>query len=155
MPEIFGVHEHIKDVCRRLAKAGYMAIAPELFARQGDVTKMSDSGAIMKEVVAKVPDEQVMRDLDATIEWARRSGALDGDRVGITGFCWGGRIVWLYCARTGSAGTPRAGALQRPHRRQPPRSSSTRTRRTRSTPTIALRTAGRTRRTRGRRCWPG
>lgn len=108
--EIFGVHEHIKDVCRRLAKAGYMAIAPELFARQGDVAKMTDVSAIVNDVVAKVPDEQVMRDLDATVDWARRSGRLDGDRVGVTGFCWGGRIVWLYCARTGGGAAPKAGA---------------------------------------------
>jgi len=108
--EIFGVHEHIKDVCRRLAKAGYMAIAPELFARQGDVTKMTDINAIITNVINKTPDEQVMRDLDATVEWAKKSGKLDGDRVGITGFCWGGRIVWLYCARTGPGGAPKAGA---------------------------------------------
>ncbi|MDB4935380.1 MAG: Carboxymethylenebutenolidase [Labilithrix sp.] len=108
VPEVFGVHEHIKDVCRRLAKAGYMAIAPELFARQGDVAKMSDIGAILK-VIERVPDEQVMKDLDATIEWAKKTGKLDGDRVGITGFCWGGRIVWLYSARNGPGGAPKAG----------------------------------------------
>ena len=110
VPEIFGVHEHIKDVCRRLAKVGYMAIAPEVFARQGDVTKMTDIQQILNEVIAKTPDEQVMRDLDATVDWAQKSGKLDGNRVGITGFCWGGRIVWLYAARGGPAGTPRAGA---------------------------------------------
>lgn len=110
VPEIFGVHEHIKDVTRRLAKAGYMAIAPELFARQGDVTKMTDINEIVSKVVNKTPDEQVMRDLDATVEWAKKSGKLDGDRVGITGFCWGGRIVWLYCARSGPGGAPKAGA---------------------------------------------
>jgi len=109
VPEIFGVHEHIKDVCRRLAKAGYMAIAPEVFARQGDVTKMTDIQQILSEVVAKTPDEQVLRDLDATVDWAQKSGKLDGNRVGITGFCWGGRIVWLYAARGGPAGAPKAG----------------------------------------------
>ncbi len=108
--EIFGVHEHIKDVCRRLAKVGYMAIAPELFARQGDVSKMADVNLILTEVIAKAPDEQVMRDLDATASWAKQSGKLDGDRVGITGFCWGGRIVWLYAARGGPGRTPKAGA---------------------------------------------
>jgi carboxymethylenebutenolidase len=108
VPEIFGVHEHIKDVCRRLAKVGYMAIAPEVFARHGDVAKMTDIGAILK-IVDKVPDEQVMKDLDATIEWAKKSGKLDGDRIGITGFCWGGRIVWLYSARGGPGGAPKAG----------------------------------------------
>ena len=107
--EIFGVHEHIKDVCRRLAKAGYMAIAPELFARQGDVAKMTDIQKILDDVIAKTPDEQVMKDLDATVEWAQKSGKLDSNRVGITGFCWGGRIVWLYSARGGPAGTPKAG----------------------------------------------
>ena len=110
VPEIFGVHEHIKDVCRRLAKAGYMAIAPEVFARQGDPTKMTDINAIITNVVNKTPDEQVMKDLDATVEWAKKSGKLDGDRVGITGFCWGGRIVWLYCAHAGPGGGPKAGA---------------------------------------------
>jgi len=97
--EIFGVHEHIKDVCRRLAKLGYVAVAPELFARQGDVSKMADIGAILKDVVAKVPDEQVLRDLDDTVAWAKRNAKVDGSRVGITGFCWGGRITWLYAAR--------------------------------------------------------
>jgi carboxymethylenebutenolidase len=108
VPEIFGVHEHIKDVVRRLAKAGYMAVAPELFARQGDVTKMTDVGEIISKVIARTPDEQVMKDLDATVDWAKKSGRLDGDRVGITGFCWGGRIVWLYSARTGPGGAPKA-----------------------------------------------
>ncbi len=94
--EIFGVHEHIKDVCRRLAKLGYFAVAPELFARQGDVSKLTDFAAI-RPIVAKVPDAQVMSDLDATVAWAKDSGA-DTDKLGITGFCWGGRIVWLYSA---------------------------------------------------------
>jgi carboxymethylenebutenolidase len=96
--EIFGVHEHIKDVCRRFAKLGYMAIAPSLYARQGDVSqaKMED---IMK-VVAKVPDAQVMADLDSTVAYARASGKANAKRVGITGFCWGGRIVWLYSAHS-------------------------------------------------------
>jgi len=105
--EIFGVHEHIKDLCRRLAKAGYLAIAPELFARQGDVSKMTDINEIISKVVAKVPDEQVMKDLDATVDWAKAQGKLDGERVAITGFCWGGRVVWLYGA---SARAPKAGA---------------------------------------------
>jgi carboxymethylenebutenolidase len=96
--EIFGVHEHIKDVCRRLAKAGYFAVAPELYARQGDVSKLKDIQQIMSEVVSKVPDAQVMSDLDATIAWAGSTGKADVARLAITGFCWGGRIVWLYCA---------------------------------------------------------
>ena len=94
--EIFGVHEHIKDVCRRFAKLGYLAVAPSLYFRQGDTTqlKMED---VMK-VVGRVPDEQVMGDLDSTVAWARATGRSDAKRVGITGFCWGGRIVWLYAA---------------------------------------------------------
>ncbi len=92
--EIFGVHEYIKDVCRRFAKLGYMAIAPALYARQGDVSGLSMEN-VMK-VVAKVPDEQVMSDLDATVAYARSTGRSNAKHVGITGFCWGGRIVWLY-----------------------------------------------------------
>jgi carboxymethylenebutenolidase len=95
--EIFGVHEHIKDVCRRLAKAGYLAIAPELYARQGDAGKYSDTAKLMSEVVAKVPNSQVMVDLDATAAWAAVHGG-DAHRLAITGFCWGGRIVWMYAA---------------------------------------------------------
>jgi carboxymethylenebutenolidase len=95
--EIFGVHEHIKDLCRRLAKAGYFAIAPELYTRQGDVSKLSSISEI-QQVVAKVPDSQVMGDLDATVAFARASGRADTGKLGITGFCWGGRIVWLYAA---------------------------------------------------------
>jgi carboxymethylenebutenolidase len=94
--EIFGVHEHIRDVCRRLAKLGYMAVAPELYARQGDVSKLTDMKEIFA-VVEKVPDKQVMLDLDDTMSWARKNGA-NATQLGITGFCWGGRIVWLYCA---------------------------------------------------------
>lgn len=95
--EIFGVHEHIKDVCRRLAKQGYLAIAPELFFRQGDVSQLTEVNEIVSKVVSKVPDAQVMSDLDATAAWcAANSG--DASRLAITGFCYGGRITWLYCA---------------------------------------------------------
>src|SRR5205814_5154905 len=96
--EIFGVHEHIKDVCRRLAKLGTVAVAPELFARQGDVSSMSDVQEIVSRVVSKVPDDQVMKDLDATVARVEKSGEGDARKLGITGFCWGGRIVWLYAA---------------------------------------------------------
>jgi carboxymethylenebutenolidase len=96
--EIFGVHEHIRDLCRRFAKVGYVAVAPELYARQGDVSKLSDWKQIFAEVVSKVPDAQVMSDLDATLAWAGKSSAGDLKRAAITGFCWGGRIVWLYAA---------------------------------------------------------
>jgi carboxymethylenebutenolidase len=97
--EIFGVHEHIRDICRRLAKAGYFAVAPELFSRQGDPTKVADVQRIMSDIVAKTPDAQVMADLDATVAWAIKSD-VDPNRIGITGFCWGGRITWLYAAQS-------------------------------------------------------
>jgi len=96
--EIFGVHEHIKDVCRRLAKQGYMAIAVELYARQGDVSKMTDMPQIFQNVVSKVPDAQVMGDLDAAVAWAAKTGKANTSRLAVTGFCWGGRITWLYAA---------------------------------------------------------
>ncbi len=95
--EIFGVHEYIRDVCRRLAKLGYLAVAPELYGRQGDVSKMANIQEILSSVVAKVPDAQVLADLDATAAWAVTDGG-DAARLGITGFCWGGRITWLYAA---------------------------------------------------------
>ena len=98
--EIFGVHEHIRDVCRRFAKQGYLAVAPEMYARQGDVSKISDWKQIISDVVAKVPDEQVMADLDATVAWAGKSSKGDVKRVAVTGFCWGGRVVWLYAAHS-------------------------------------------------------
>lgn len=97
--EIFGVHEHIKDVCRRFAKLGYMAIAPELYARQGDVSKLSDIDEIRK-IVSKVSDAQVLADLDAAVAWAKATKQGDVEKLGITGFCWGGRIVWLYAAHS-------------------------------------------------------
>jgi carboxymethylenebutenolidase len=96
--EIFGVHDHIKDICRRFAKLGYYAIAPELFARQGDVSKIEDFRQIISKVVSKVPDAQVMSDLDAAVAYVKGTGKGDVSKLGITGFCWGGRIVWLYAA---------------------------------------------------------
>lgn len=95
--EIFGVHEHIQDVCRRFAKLGYLAIAPELFVRQGDVSKLTSIDEI-RPIVAKVPDAQVLSDLDSTVNWAVKSAKGNAVRLGITGFCWGGRITWLYAA---------------------------------------------------------
>ncbi|WP_425258289.1 dienelactone hydrolase family protein [Rubrivivax sp. RP6-9] len=95
--EIFGVHEYIADVARRWAKAGYFAIAPELFVRQGDASSYGEIAKLIAEVISKVPDAQVMADLDATLAWARGQGANAGN-VGVTGFCWGGRITWLYAA---------------------------------------------------------
>lgn len=95
--EIFGVHEHIADVARRFAKAGYLALAPDLFVRQGDPAREPSVAELMKNIVTRTPDAQVMADLDAVVEWARTYGA-DTSRLGITGFCYGGRITWLYSA---------------------------------------------------------
>ena len=95
--EIFGVHEYIRDVCRRLARQGYQAIAPNLFQRQGDPVGIDSVADILAKVVSKVPDAQVLADLDATAAWAAANGG-DAARLGITGFCWGGRITWLYAA---------------------------------------------------------
>ena len=111
--EIFGVHEHIADVARRLAKQGYFAVAPELFVRQGDAGAYGEIAKLLSEVVNKVPDTQVMTDLDATTAWAKGQGA-DVSRLGITGFCWGGRITWLYAAHNPAvkAGVAWYGRLQ-------------------------------------------
>jgi len=95
--EIFGVHEYIADVTRRLAQAGYMAIAPELFVRQGDASAYGEIAKLQAEVISKVPDAQVMTDLDATVAWAAAQGG-NTEKLAITGFCWGGRITWLYAA---------------------------------------------------------
>ncbi len=113
--EIFGVHEHIKDVTRRLAKQGYLAIAPELYARQGDASKYTDTGALMKEIVSKVSDAQVMADLDAAAAWAATNGG--GGKLGITGFCWGGRVVHVYAAHNPNlaAGVAWYGPTARPY----------------------------------------
>ena len=97
--EIFGVHEYIADTCLRFARAGYLAIAPELFARQGDPTSYGEMAKLMAEVVSKVPDAQVMKDLDGAVAWAGANGG-NLNKVGITGFCWGGRITWLYAEQS-------------------------------------------------------
>jgi carboxymethylenebutenolidase len=97
LSEIFGVHEYVADTARRFAKAGYLAIAPELFVRQGDAQSYGEVAKLISEVVSKVPDAQVMGDLDATVKWAAANGG-DASKLGITGFCWGGRQVWLYTA---------------------------------------------------------
>lgn len=94
--EIFGVHEHIKDICRRLAKQGYFAVAPALYARQGDPATLTDISEILKTIVAKVPDSEVAGDIDATVAWAHTQKQADTARLGVTGFCWGGRQTWLY-----------------------------------------------------------
>ncbi len=94
--EVFGVHEHIKDVCRRFAKEGFLAVAPELYARQGDPAQYPDISKLISELVSKVSDAQVISDFDATVAWAKKNGG--SDKLGITGFCWGGRIVWMYTA---------------------------------------------------------
>lgn len=119
--EIFGVHEHIKDVCRRFAKVGHMAVAPELYARQGDVSKITEIREVMAKVVSRVPDAQVMSDLDATVKFMKDSGKGNVGKLGITGFCWGGRIVWLYSAHNPSvkAGVAWYGNLVRAPSQQP------------------------------------
>ena len=115
--EIFGVHEYIRDICRRLAKRGYFAVAPLLFSREGDVASMTDMKQIIEKVVAKVPDKQVASDLDATVAWAAKGDRkADITRLGITGFCWGGRQVWLYAAHNPAlkAGVAWYGPLETP-----------------------------------------
>ena len=95
--EIFGVHDYIADVARRFAKQGYLALAPDLFFRQGDPAAMASIAEIQGQIIAKVSDAQVMADLDGCVAWARKQGG-NTDKLGITGFCWGGRVVWLYAA---------------------------------------------------------
>jgi len=121
--EIFGVHEYIRDVVRRLARAGYFAVAPDLYQRQGDVSKLGSVEKILSEIVTKVPDAQVMADLDATRAFARSDDRADATRTVITGFCWGGRIVWLYSAHAPDivAGTAWYGRLVGEPRPETPR----------------------------------
>lgn len=95
--EIFGLHAYIADTCRRFAHQGYLAIAPDLYFRQGDASHYSDMAQLMAELVSKVPDAQVLSDLEGALHWASQNGG-DIGRAGITGFCWGGRITWLFCA---------------------------------------------------------
>ena len=102
-PEIFGLHEHIADVCRRFAREGFLAIAFDPFARQGDVTTLPDVQTIISTVVSKTPDAQVMADLDAIAAHAAAERGGDPERLGITGFCWGGRTTWLYTAHNPKA----------------------------------------------------
>lgn len=97
--EIFGVHEYIKDTCRRLAKAGYLAVAPELYARIADLSTMTDVGAIVRDVISKAPDDRMLRDLDAAAAWAASNWG-DPGRIVVTGFCRGGRNTWLYAAHS-------------------------------------------------------
>lgn len=96
--EIFGVHEHIRELCRRFAKLGYFAVAPDLFARRGDASKIADVKQLLAEIVAKTSDAEVVADLDATLAWIGQQPRADVGRLGVTGFCWGGRITWLYAA---------------------------------------------------------
>jgi len=120
--EIFGVHEHIKDICRRFAKLGAYAIAPSLYTRYGDPGKydMNSLQGLMTDIVSKVPDREVMSDLDSAVAFAGGEGA-DATRIGITGYCWGGRIVWLYSAHSPAvkAGTAFYGQLRGPANRSP------------------------------------
>lgn len=94
--EIFGLHEYITDVANRFAQQGYMAIAPDLFERQGDPVQYAEMAKLIAEVVSKVPDEQVIKDLDATVAWVGKNGG-DTSRVAITGFCWGGANYLAIC----------------------------------------------------------
>src|SRR5438270_4829645 len=121
--EVFGVHEHIKELCRRLAKAGYFAIAPELYVRQGDPSKYTEIPKLIAELVSKVPDEQVMSDLDAAVAYAKGSGKADTAKLAITGFCYGGRITWLYAAHNPGlkAGFAWYGAIERPRTENNPK----------------------------------
>lgn len=112
--EIFGIHEWIKDICRRFAKEGYLAVAPSLYARQGDPLAYTDIGKLVSEIVSKVDDATVLSDLDATAKWAAANGG-DAAKVGVTGFCWGGRQTWLYTAHNANvkAGVAWYGGLVR------------------------------------------
>jgi carboxymethylenebutenolidase len=121
--EVWGVHEHIKDICRRLAKAGYFAIAPELFTRQGNPAAMSDTQQIMRDIIAKVPDTQLVSDFDATVAYAKSSGKADTAKLGMTGFCRGGRYVWIYAAHNPNlkAAVPWYGHLELPRNELQPK----------------------------------
>ena len=99
--EIFGVHEHIADVARRFAKLGYLALAPDLFVRQGDPQKSASIADLQRDIISKTPDTQVMADLDALVAWAKANGG-NPDKIAITGFCWGGRVTWMYAAHNPS-----------------------------------------------------
>lgn len=120
--EIFGVHEHIADVARRFAKQGYLALAPELFFRQGDPRAYTSIAETMRQIVAKVPDDQVMKDLDACLAWTGKNGG-NMQKAGITGFCWGGRITWLYSVHNSKmkAGVAWYGRLSSDKTKQTPR----------------------------------
>ncbi len=99
--EIFGVHEHIADVARRFAKLGYLALAPDLFVRQGDPQKSASMADLQRDIISQTPDAQVMTDLDAVVAWAKANGG-NPDKIAITGFCWGGRVTWMYAAHNPS-----------------------------------------------------
>jgi len=96
--EAWGVHAHIADICRRFAKAGWCALAPELWFRQGDPRNAPDTQTIIRDIMAKVPDAQVLSDLDASTALVKGEGRANTAKLGVTGFCWGGRIAWLYAA---------------------------------------------------------
>jgi carboxymethylenebutenolidase len=100
--EIFGVHEYIKDVCRRLAQEGYFAVSPYLYFRQGDATKIADIDELRTKIISKVSQSQYLDDLDATVEWLKKNKDADASKIGITGFCWGGNATWMYAARNKS-----------------------------------------------------
>jgi carboxymethylenebutenolidase len=93
--EIFGLHEYIKDVCRRIAKAGALAVAPDYYYRHGDITTMQGGMQQILPIVNAKNDSELYSDLDATVAWAKTDGG-NTDRLGITGFCRGGRTSWMY-----------------------------------------------------------
>jgi carboxymethylenebutenolidase len=96
--EVFGVHEYIRDVCRRLAKLGYVAIAPDLFVRSGDPSKTNDFNQIRR-IVGAASDKQIFNDLSGTVRFLKAQSFVDKSRMAVTGFCWGGAIAWLICQR--------------------------------------------------------
>ncbi len=116
VPEVFGLHEHIKDVCRRLAKAGYYAIAPQVFFRLGDPAKVADIQTVLSTIIMKKPDAEAMSDYDATVAFAKAEGKADTNKLGVTGFCFGGRYVWMYSAHNPNikAGVAWYGSLMTP-----------------------------------------
>ena len=117
--EVFGVHEHIKDLCRRFAKAGYYAIAPALYARQGDPSKYTDIPKLISEVVVKVPTDEVMSDLDAAVIYAKSTGKADTKRLAVTGWCWGGYATWMYAAHNPALQGGRRVLRRRPQDQRP------------------------------------
>jgi len=115
--EIFGVHDYIRGICNRLAEEHYYAVAVDLYSRYGDATKMTDHKKIYTEIVSKTTRKQIYHDLDAAVAWLGKEAHADASRIGVTGFCWGGTITWLYAAHNAKlkAGVAWYGRLQGEH----------------------------------------